>query len=119
MKNKKRILFIAPSLGMGGMERVLVNYANLFVDRNYDVTVYNLTSGDKAITQHFNREVHYYESYSPVKNILHAGIRNILHGKFRLVSWQKWIDKKSAEYLHKQYINEHFDIEVAFSEWNQ
>lgn len=114
MKSKKKILFIVPSLGMGGMERVLVNYANLFVNRNYDVTVYNLTSGDKAITQHFNKNIHYYESYSPVKNVYHASIGNVLQGKFRLISWKKWIDKKSAEYLHEQYVQEHFDIEVAF-----
>ena len=89
MKSKKKILFIVPSLGMGGMERVLVNYANLFFNRNYDVTVYNLTSGDEAITQYFNDEVHYYESYSPVKNICHAGIGNVLRRKYRLTSWQK------------------------------
>ena len=39
----KKVLFLTPSLGMGGMERVLVNYANLFVSRGYDVTVKNFT----------------------------------------------------------------------------
>lgn len=109
-----RVLFIVPSLGMGGMERVLVNYANLFVNRGYDVTVYNLTTGDTAITQHLSEDVHYFEAYCPVKNIAHAGLNNIVHGKFRLNTWQKWIDRTSAEKLHSLYITETFDIEVAF-----
>lgn len=114
MREMKKILFIVPSLGMGGMERVLVNYANLFCGRNYDVTVYNLTSGDQAITQHFDKKIHYIEAYSPVKNVLHAGISNLIAGNYRMTSWQKWLDRKSAKFLHDKYVKEHFDIEVAF-----
>ena len=43
-----RILFIVPSLKVGGMERVLVTYANALASRGYNVTVMNFT-GDVVI----------------------------------------------------------------------
>lgn len=110
----KKVMFLVPSLGMGGMERVLVNYANLFVRRGYDVTVYNMTSDDSAIVQHFDPAVNYYSSYVPVKHICHAKISDILSGRFRILPLGKWINFHSAKYLHKKYIKEHFDIEIAF-----
>lgn len=110
----KRILFIVPSLGMGGMERVLVNYANLFVARGYDVTVYNLTSGDSAITQHMSKQVQYYECYNPVKHLFHASFKDYLSRNIRFLPLNKWIRFHSAKYLHRKYVKDHFDIEVAF-----
>lgn len=111
---KKKILFVVPSLGMGGMERVLVNYTNLFSNRGYDVTVYNLTSDDETIIRHMNKGVHYFPQYSPVKNIAKSSLKDIVHGNFRMRSWRTWIAEQSPEQLHKRYIKDSFDVEVAF-----
>ena len=63
-QRRKKVVFLVPSLGMGGMERVLVNYANLFVKRGYDVTVLNFTFDDPGIVEKLSDNVHYYKSYS-------------------------------------------------------
>lgn len=111
----KKVLFMVASLGMGGMERVLVNYANLFVGRGYDVTVYNLTYDDPAIVSHFDGRVHYFNQYIPVKNIKKCGIKNIFKRNFRLLDWHRWVAFHTPEYLHGRFVQEHFDIEIAFS----
>lgn len=110
----KKILFMTPSLGMGGMERVLVNYANLFQKHGYEVTIYNFTYGDKAITSLINPKVLYYEEYNPVPHFSHAKLRDILNLNFRLLSRKRWFRFHSAKYLYKKYVREKFDIVVGF-----
>ena len=47
----KKILFVTSALGIGGMERVLVDIANALVDKNFDVTIltYIKNEGDSWI----------------------------------------------------------------------
>lgn len=110
----KKVLFLTPSLGMGGMERVLVNYANLFCRRGYDVTVKNFTYDDDAIVSHFDPAVHYEKQYQPVKNLLRAPFSEIIRGNFRLLPWGLWLKIHSAKFLHRKYVRERYDIEIAF-----
>lgn len=110
----RKVLFLVPSLGMGGLERVLVNYANLFSKRGYNVTVLNYTSHDDAIIANLDDAVHYKESFIPVPHFLHAKWRDLLHFNFRILPWQKWINFHSAKYLHKKYVTENYDIEIGF-----
>lgn len=110
----KKVLFLTPSLGMGGMERVLVNYANLFSRRGYDVTVKNLTYDDEAIVSAFDPAVHYEKDYRPVKNLFRSSLREIVRGNFRLLPWKTWLKVRSARYLYKKYVTEEYDIEIAF-----
>lgn len=110
----KKVVFIVPSLSMGGMERVLVNYANLFYRHGYDVTVLNLTSDDPAIINNFDANIHYEKCYVPVPHILHAPIKDILRLNFRILPFRKWIQFHSARYLQKKYIKEKYDIQIGF-----
>lgn len=110
----KEVVFLVPSLGMGGMERVLVNYANMFSRRGYDVTVLNFTFDDEAIVSGFDPDIHYYKQYAPVKNLFHSSFKQILKGNFRLLPWEKWIKFHSARFLYKKYIKKNYDIEIAF-----
>ena len=110
----KKVLFLTPSLGMGGMERVLVNYANLFCRRGYDVTVKNLTYDDEAIVSHLDPRVHYEKNYQPVKNLLHTSLKDFLKGNARLLPWPLWLKLHSAGYLYKKYVTESYDVEIAF-----
>lgn len=55
----KRVLLMVPSLNMGGMERMLVNVANVLVKQGNEVTVLNLTGDDKAITERLDKRVNY------------------------------------------------------------
>lgn len=110
----KKVVFLVPSLAMGGMERVLVNYANLFSRRGYDVTVLNFTYDDDAIVSGFDDGIHYVKQYMPVKNLLHSSFRQILKGNFRILPWERWIRFHSPKYLYKKYIRENYDVEIAF-----
>lgn len=110
----KKVVFIVPSLNMGGMERVLVNYANLFYKYGYDVTVLNLTGDDPAIIANFEKNIHYKKCYVPVPHISHAKPRDIIRFNFRILPWRKWIQFHSAKYLQKKYIKEKYDIQIGF-----
>ena len=110
----KKVLFLTPSLGMGGMERVLVNYANLFCRRGYDVTVLNFTYDDPAIVGQLDAAVHYEKSYVPVPHILHAPIKDILTFRARILPWSRWLKFHSAKYLYKKYVKDDYDVEIAF-----
>ncbi len=110
----KKVVFLVPSLGMGGMERVLVNYANLFSRRGYGVTVYNFTYDDPAIISHFDASVRYQKNYMPVKNLWHSSPSAILKRNFRILPWNLWIIFHSPEFLYRKYITESFDVEIAF-----
>lgn len=110
----KKVVFLVPSLSMGGMERVLVNYANLFSRRGYDVTVLNFTFDDEAIVSGFDEAIHYTKNYMPVKSIFRVSFRQILKGDVRLLPWEIWIKFHSASFLYKKYIKEFYNIEIAF-----
>lgn len=112
--NKKKVLFLVPSLSMGGMERVCVNYANLFSRRNYEVTILNFTYDDKDIVSHLDKDVRYVSYYQPVKNLLRASMRDVIRFNFRVLPWALWIKIHSAKYLYKKYVKENYDIEIAF-----
>ena len=105
---------ITPSLGMGGMERVLINYANLFARRGYEVTILNLTYHDEMLLELLDKSVKYQNYYTPVKHISKTSFKDFFRGNFRLRSFQKWVERHSARFLYKKYIKEKFDIEIAF-----
>lgn len=110
----KKVVFLVPSLGIGGMERVLVNYANMFFTRGYDVTILNFTYDDEAIVSGISSGIQYRSHYMPVKNIKNSSFSEILKGNFRILPWKVWMRIHSARYIYKKYIKEHFDVEIAF-----
>ena len=110
----KKVVMLTPSLGMGGMERVLVNYANLFVNHGYEVTVLNFTYHDEEIIKEFDPRVKYKAYYSPVKHLLKSPLKEILKGNFRLCSFTRWVKKHNPQYLYKKLIREKYDVEIAF-----
>lgn len=110
----KKVLFMVPSLGMGGMERMLVNVANALVKRGYNVTVLNLSFDDPAIVGNLDTRVDYRNQVCPVKFFLHASVEEWLHGNIRFLPYKYWTKVHSAKYLHTKYIKEKYDTEIAF-----
>ena len=110
----KRVLLMVPSLNMGGMERMLVNVANVLVKQGNEVTVLNLTGDDKAITERLDKRVNYQKNVIPVKFFLHATMKDFWHRNIRLLPYKYWTKVHSAKYLHKKYIREVYDTEIAF-----
>lgn len=110
----KKILLLVPSLNMGGMERMLVNVANALVKCGHSVTVINTTGDDPAITGCLDPKVDYRKYIVPVKFFLHATWKDWLHGNVRILPYKYWTKLHSAKYLHKKYVKEEYDTEIAF-----
>ena len=94
----RRVLFLIHDLGHGGAEKVLVNLLNHLDLKFFAVTVIALFGG--GVNEKFLRpEIHYsfiYEKMIPANS--------------------KWMKLWSPKQLHKKFIKDEYDIEVAYLE---
>lgn len=111
---KKKILLLVPSLGMGGMERMLVNVANALTKIDYEVSIINLTSHSEIMVSQLDNNVRYLHNYVPVKNIYKCGIRNIIKGNFRILPFKWWTKLHTSKFLNRKYVLEEYDVQIAF-----
>lgn len=106
----KKILFVIPSLALGGLERVQVTIANALIKRGYDVTVMTLDSGDDLRCE-LDAKVHYI--HKPYKT--HKIMKRIPYIRNRFYDDGMWETRASAKTLYKYYVgNEKYDVEIAF-----
>lgn len=70
------IVFILPNLRSGGSERVVVNLANEFNNRNHDVTIILISGNDMTLSQFVNSNV----------KIINLGFK-----RFRYIIFQPWV----------------------------
>ena len=106
----KKILFVLPSLRMGGLERVQVTFANLFAASGYDVTVLTFDDG-QALASELLPSVRFV--YKPPKP--HPIGKRIPYIRHRLYDDGLWETRASAKRLYKYYVgNDKFDVEIAF-----
>lgn len=95
---KKKVLFLIHDLMGGGAEKVLVNLVNNMDKSKYDITVMSLF--DVGINkQYLSNQVHYKYCYKKT-------FRGNTH----------YMQLFSPEQLHKKYIKEEYDIEIAYLE---
>ena len=94
----KKILFLIHDLGAGGAEKVLVNLVNHLDRSRFDITLIALFGGG-VNEQFLKRDIHY-----------RALFGRTVPGNSRLMKLL------SPAALHKWFIREHFDIEVAYLE---
>lgn len=105
----KKVLFILPSLGIGGMERVLVTIANKLVQNSYDVTVMIL-SPIEDMKDELDDKVHFF--YKPPKQHIGNRIPYIRHKYYDDGMWET---RTSAKQLYDYYVgNDRYDVEIAF-----
>lgn len=110
----KKILFVTSALGIGGMERVLVDIANALVERNYDVTIltYIKNDGDSWIVDLDDRVHFVYKENRdfPVREKLPYIHR--YYKKNKLL----WETRTSSQSLYKYYVDNRnkYDVEIAF-----
>lgn len=106
----KKILFILPSLAVGGLERVQVNIANALAERGYDVTVMTLNPECDLKVELFDKVHYIYKPYKP-----HPIMRRIPYIRHKFYDDGMWETRASAEKLYKYYVgNENFDVEIGF-----
>ena len=105
----KKILFILPSLGMGGLEKMQVNLANSLFSRGYDVTVMVL-DGVYPLASQLKEGVKFI--YKGLKPLLGRVIPYIRH---KFYDDGMWETRASAKKLYKYYVGkEKYDVEIAF-----
>lgn len=105
----KKILFIIPSLAVGGLEKVQVTLANKLSELGYEVIILLLEPVFDLQCQ-LNSEVRVeYKSYKK-----HIGER-IPYIRHRFYDDGMWETRASAEKLHQYYVgDEHYDVEIGF-----
>ena len=105
----KKVLFVAPSLTVGGMERVMAALADKLVQNEYDVTIMLLDTDD-ALKEELDPRVRVIKK--PYKD--HFG-RNIPYIRHKLYDDGMWETRAAPEKLYRYYIgDEKYDVEIAF-----
>lgn len=94
----KKILFLIHDLHHGGAEKVLVNLVNNMDPSKFDITVMALFGG--GVNEQFLKPHIHYRAIYPKAFPGNSHVMKIL----------------SPKQLHKLYIKEHYDIEVAYLE---
>lgn len=106
----KKILFILPSLSVGGLERVQVSIANALVKRGYDVTVMILNPCLDLATELDARVKLIHKPYKP-----HPIMRKIPYIRHKFYDDGMWETRASAKKLYKYYVGEEkYDVEIGF-----
>ena len=105
----KRVLFILPSLAIGGLERVQVSLANALTKNGYSVTVMVL-SDITDLANELDGRVHF--MHKPPKQHLGNKIPYIRH---KFYDDGMWETRASAKRLYDYYVgDEQYDVEIAF-----
>lgn len=105
----KRVLFILPSLTMGGLERVQVTLANALQRIGYDVTVMILDD-NRELEDELDRRVTLFRKVYKT----HLG-QSVPYIRTRYYDDGMWESRATPEELYRYYVgDEHYDIEVAF-----
>ena len=105
----KKILFVAPSLAVGGMERVLVALSNALAKREYDVTILLMNTKDD-LRDELDPRIRL--RIKQDKDHLGKKIPFIRH---KLYDDGMWETRTSPKKLYEYYIgDETYDVEIAF-----
>jgi len=105
----EKLLFVAPSLVIGGMERVLVTLCNRLVQNGYDVTLLLLDQGDDLKSELDSRiDLKFKEPKA------HLGKR-IPYIRHKLYDDGMWETRATPQQLYEHYIGDDiYDVEIAF-----
>ncbi len=105
----KKILFVLPSLSVGGLERVQVTIANALADKGYDITVMTFDDGEDLASE-LNPKVRFIHK-QPKPFPLRRRMKYI----WTFYDSGRWETRTSAKNLYKYYVGkEKYDIEIAF-----
>lgn len=106
----KKILFILPSLTIGGLERVQVSIANALVRRGHDVTVMVLNPKLELANELDSRVKLIHKPYKP-----HRIMKKIPYIRHKYYDDGMWETRASAKKLYKYYVGkEKYDVEIGF-----
>ena len=96
--NKKKLLFSAYSLGIGGIETSLLNLVNYLSNQNYDITIV-LEEKTGELLEELNKDIKVIE-YKPSYNKLFG---KIINAKKRVEFIKKYKNKFDASFAYATY----------------
>lgn len=115
-----KVALVVDGLGIGGIERVCVDYIKLLLELGYDVTLINLSPSNAELKDELPSNV-IYRTFKFPKNFVGERyaqlIKMYMSGKFLypliyiILKCYKWIVLAYYRLLH----HEHFDFAIAFS----
>ena len=106
----KKILFVLPSLKIGGLEKVQITIANALAERNYDITIMALNPECDLLDQLDGRVNYIYKPYKQ-----HPIASHIPYIRHKFYDDGMWETRASAKKLYKYYIGkEKYDVEIGF-----
>lgn len=106
----KKILFVLPSLVVGGLERLQVNIANALAERGYEITVMAFSPANDLIGE-LSEKVHYV--FKPDKP--HPIMSRIPYIRRKFYDDGMWETRATPKTLYKYYVgNEKYDVEIGF-----
>ncbi len=103
---KKKILFGITSLKLGGAERVLVDIVNSICNK-YDITIFTLYNNGEFESE-LDKKVKIISMYKKTYNELSLIEKKVLSLKL--------VNKKARENIYRKYVNDNYDVEIAFLE---
>lgn len=101
----KKILFVLPTLTIGGMEKVLVNLVNSLDEDKYEIHI-------KTIYHHFDLQKDIKKRIKVSSFYKSSQNEKINYWKIRAYTF--FFKKAPASLLHKLFIKEKYDVEVGF-----
>lgn len=123
MRDRKHILFVCYGLGIGGIEKCLVNLLNVLPENRYSVDVL-LMNPEYAMKPQIKRDVHYLDTFSYVLNIedtiseikKRGGFLRNLRLFLKYVGFRLRIKLRFPAWTVFRALPEHYDIAVAYSQ---
>ena len=101
----KKLLIVAPSLAIGGMEKVLINLVNSLSEEKYDITIKTIYDNFE-MAGNLNSNIKYSSFYKSSK------IKKFDYIKVRAYTFM--LKKFSPKILYKLLVKEKYDTEIAF-----
>ncbi len=123
MSEKKQLLFVCYGLGIGGIEKCLVNLLNTLPEEDFNVDVM-LMSPQYTMKPQIRRSVHFYDEFNYI--LYSGGAMNEIRKRGGMVrNWKKmisyigfhFVDQKGGEgWKLFRGLKKHYDIAVAYSQ---
>lgn len=101
----KKVLIVAPSLAIGGMEKVLINLVNSISEEKYDITIKTIYDNFE-MAGNLNSNIKYSSFYKSSK------IKKFDYIKVRAYTFM--LKKFSPKILYKLLVKGKYDTEIAF-----
>lgn len=123
MTGKKQVLFVCYGLGIGGIEKCMVNLLNVLPEDEFDIDVLTM-SPDSAMKPYIRRNVHFYDEFQYI--IYSGGAMDAIRSRggvlrnpgkmLKLLAFRPLDQKGGNGYKIFRKLPKAYDIAIAYSQ---